>query len=93
MSRVKSKDQLRIIGFKKHHLIPAAKEVLDFLSSISNVSAETENKCCQLKTLPSTCSESILSTEEDYESEESLCVIDFEEIDRVSNGYFDLMLQ
>lgn len=74
-------------------MIPAAKEVLNFLSNLSNVSAETENKCCQLKALSSTCSESILSTEEDYESEESLCDIDFEELDRVSNGYFDLMSQ
>lgn len=91
MSRVKNKDQLRVIGFNKHRLIPAAKEVLDFLDNVTNVAVEPANKCCRLQSPPS--GESILSTEEEYDLDEPLCDGDFEEIDEVARAYFDSVTQ
>ena len=63
MSRVKSKDDLRVIGFNKNRPIPAAPEVLDFLGNVRNATTQQRKKCCQLTSLSS-------STEEELHAQE-----------------------
>ena len=90
MSRVKStgREQLRVVGFDKNHLIPAPKEVLNFLEEIHNVPAEEGCKCCQVKTptayhaLPSLSAE-CTSADEEY------CEEDLEEIDAAVASYLE----
>lgn len=41
--------QLRVIGFKEDHLIPAPKEVHDFLEQVYNTRDEEDCKCCRVK--------------------------------------------
>ena len=40
---------LRVIGFKEDHLIPAPKEVHDFLEQVYNTPEEEDCKCCHVK--------------------------------------------
>ena len=83
MLRVKSKDHLRVIGFNKNRLIPAAPEVLDFLGNVRNATPQQGKKCCQLTSLPS-------STEEEFDfGTEPLCEENFDEIDAIAQAFLD----
>ena len=93
MSRVKSKDQLRVIGFNKHRLILAAKQVLDFLDNVTNVAVKPDKNCCRLQSPPSgECIPSI-HVEKEFDLDEPLFDGDFEEIDEVARAYFDSVSQ
>ena len=50
MSGFKTREQLRVVGFNQNRLIPAPKEVINFLEKIHNVPVEKECKCCHVKT-------------------------------------------
>ena len=87
-SRVKSKDHLRVIGFNKNRLIPAAPKVLDFLDNVKNAPTDPGNKCCQLTSPPS--SNSLPSIEEEFDfGEEPFCEDDFEQIDAIAQAFLD----
>ena len=49
MSKVRSSNQLHVIGFKEDRLIPAPKEVLKFLGQVPNKLEEEGCKCCRVK--------------------------------------------
>lgn len=83
ISRVKSKDHLRVIGFNKNRLIPAAPEVLNFLDNVTNATTQPGKKCCQLTSLSS-------STEEEFDfDDEPLCEENFDEIDAFVQTFLD----
>ena len=88
MSRVKSREQLRVVGFDQSRLIPAPKEVLNFLEEIHSVPAEEGCKCCHLKT--PTASHAIPSLSLEYASaDEEYCEEDLEEIDAAVASYLE----
>lgn len=85
ISRVRSKEQLRVVGFNERRLIPAPNEVVNLLENMRNVPEEGECKCCRVKT--SAIDYGSLLPQADSLSDEECAEEDLQEIDEAVTSY------
>lgn len=93
LSRVRSKERMRITEFDRRKLIPPPKEVLHFFENIQSVQPGADMNCCHTKTPCSNYSialvDSVLLTDFDDDLPEE----DLEVVDGVETTYFSAASQ
>ena len=88
LSRVRSKEQMRITGFDRSKLIPPPKEVLHFFENIQNVQPDADMNCCHTKMPCSNYSIALVDPVLLTDFDDDLPEEDLEVVDEVETTYF-----